>query len=194
MPKKKQRLEWLNQILHQIVDDWYERIKGNYVTEQDSRELGVEPEVKLFHSSKNHRIKFSREKELDVTYGLGLREANTRLVIESSVNNKSEGFDYDFFTNRLKSHYWRSRIEKPWTNPKFDRFAYQDLLLFEPVMGESVTLDIRKDKADIIRLFFEISPEYESLLLQDREVLRELIDDYCLAPLRLIYAESYRER
>lgn len=192
MSGRKQSFERLNQILEQIIDDWYERVKGNYVTEQDSRELGVEPEVKLFHNSENHRIKFSREKELDVTYGLGLREENERLVIESSVNNKSEGFDYDLFTNRLKSHYWRSRIEKPWTDPNFDRFTHQDLLSFEPVMGESVTLDIRKDKADIIHLFFEVNPEHEDLLLQNSEVLRELVEDYCLSPLRLIYAESYR--
>ena len=194
MSAREQRFEQLDQILHQIIDDWYERVKGNYVTEQDSRELGVEPEVKLFHNLKNHRIKFSREEELDVTYGLGLLEENGRPVIESSVNNKSAGFDYDLFTNRLKSHYWRSRIEKPWTDPAFDRFTHQDLLLFEPVMGESVTLDIRKDKADIMRLFFEINLEHEDLLLQNPEVLRDLIEDYCLAPLRLIYAESYREQ
>ena len=194
MSAREQRFEQLDQILHQIIDDWYERVKGNYVTEQDSRELGVEPEVKLFHNLKNHRIKFSREEELDVTYGLGLLEENGRPVIESSVNNKSAGFDYDLFTNRLKSHYWRSRTEKPWTDPAFDRFTHQDLLLFEPVMGESVTLDIRKDKADIMRLFFEINLEHEDLLLQNCEVLRDLIEDYCLAPLRLIYAESYREQ
>ena len=61
-------------------------------------------------------------------------------------------------------------------------------------MGQSVTLDIRKDKADIIRLSFGVNPQHEDLLLGRKDVLRDLIEEYCLAPLRRIYAESYRER
>ena len=37
-----------------------------------------------------------------------------QFMVESSVNNKSDGFDYEAFVNSLKSHYWRSRSEKPW--------------------------------------------------------------------------------
>ena len=66
--------------------------------------------------------------------------------------------------------------------------------VFEPVMGQSLTLDKRKDKADILRLSFQINPSHEGLLLQHKDVLRDLIEGYCLASLRRIYAESYRER
>ncbi len=194
MSSREEKVEQLSQIVYQIIDQWYERVKESYVTEEDSRELGVEPEVKRFHESTNHRIKFLRIGELDVTYGLGVDSSEECLLIESSVNNKSEGFDYEVFTNKLKSHYWRSQNEKPWTEPAFDRFTYQDLLVFEPVMGQSLTLDKRKDKADILRLSFQINPSHEGLLLQHKDVLRDLIEGYCLAPLRRIYAESYRER
>ena len=174
--------------------DWYERVKQNYVTVEDSRDLGVEPELKYFHRAMIHRIKFSRQKELDVTYGLGVSRQDEKLVVESSVNNKSEGFDYEAFVNGLKFHYWRSRNEKPWTDPDFDHFTYEDVLLFEPVMGQSVSLDKRKDKADIIRLNFEVNSQHEDLLLGRKDILRDLIEDYCLAPVKRIYAESYRGR
>ena len=193
MLSKDEKVGLIDQILQEIIKDWYERVRENYVTEEDSRALGVEPEVKRFHDSRNHRIKFSREKELDVTYGLGAKQENELLVVESSVNNKSEGFDYEAFVNKLKSHYWRSGNEKPWTDPNFDHFSYQELLCFEPVMGQSVTLDMRKEKADIVRLWFRVNPKHEELLLSRQDVLRDLIENYCLAPLKRIYAESYRE-
>jgi len=194
MLSKEEKLKQFERITHQIVDDWYERVKQNYVTEEDSRDLGIGPELKSFHETGNHRIKFVREKELDVTYGLGVRRNDEQFIVESSVNNKSDGFDYEAFVNSLKSHYWRSRTEKPWTEADFDHFTYQDLLSFKPLMGQSVTLDMRKDKADIIRLSFGVNPHHEDLLLGRKDVLRDLIEEYCLAPLRRIYAESYRER
>ncbi len=194
MMSKEEKLKQFERITHQIIDDWYGRVKRNYVTEEDSRDLGIGPELKYFHESGNHRIKFFREKELDVTYGLGVRRTDEQFIVESSVNNKSEGFDYEAFVNSLKTHYWRSRNEKPWTEADFDHFTYQDLLSFKPLMGQSVTLDMRKDKADIIRLSFGVNPHHEDLLLGRKDVLRDLIEEYCLAPLRRIYAESYRER
>ena len=193
MLSKEEKLKQFERITHQIVDGWYERVKQNYVTEEDSRDLGIGPELKSFHETGNHRIKFVREKELEVTYGLGVRRTDEQFIVESSVNNKSDGFDYEAFVNSLKSHYWRSRNEKPWTEADFDHFTYQDLLSFKPLMGQSVTLDMRKDKADIIRLSFGVNPHHEDLLLGRKDVLRDLIEEYCLAPLRRIYAESYRE-
>ncbi len=194
MLSKEEKLKQFERITHQIVDDWYERVKQNYVTDEDSRDLGIGPELKSFHETGNHRLKFVREKELDVTYGLGVRRNDEQFMVESSVNNKSDGFDYEAFVNSLKSHYWRSCNEKPWTEADFDHFTYQDLLSFKPLMGQSVTLDMRKDKADIIRLSFGVNPHHEDLLLGRKDVLRDLIEEYCLAPLRRIYAESYRER
>jgi hypothetical protein len=115
------------------------------------------------------------------------------MLIEASVNNKSQGFDFDCFVEHLKSHYWQSRHEKPWTQPNIDHFAYGDLLRFEPRMGHSVSLDIRKDKADIIRLDFEVNAEQQVLLLSNLDLLRDLIESYCLNPLKRIYAESYHQ-
>jgi hypothetical protein len=147
----------------------------------------------VFREFGNHRLKFSRKGDLDVTYGLGAEQRNNHLVVVSSVNNKSEGFDYDGFVEKLKTFYWGSRTEKPWTQPEIDHFAYGDLVRFEPRMGRSISLDMRKDKADILRLAFQLVPEHESLLLKRSELLRDLIENYCLNPLKRIYAESYRQ-
>jgi hypothetical protein len=61
-------------------------------------------------------------------------------------------------------------------------------------MSHSVSLDIRKDKADIIRLTFVLDSRHEDRLMGRVELLKDLLETYCLAPLRRIYAESYRER
>ena len=193
MAGRQEELEQLGGILRQIIDTWYERVKENYVSEDDSQLFGITPELKRFHESTNHRIKFSRKDELDVTYGLQAGDENGRLYVESSVNNKSAGFDYDAFLEKLESYYWRTLLEKPWTHPRFDRFAYGDLLKFEPRMGQSVSLDAREEGADIIRLSFVINRDYLALLMSHKDVLRDLVENYCLAPLKRIYAESYRE-
>ena len=185
--------EQLDLIAREIISEWYQRAKKNYVTKEESQALGVGPEIKCFHRRGNHRIKFSRQRELNVTYALGAQTRDGRLFIESSVNNKSHGFDYERFVDRLKHYYWQSRNEKPWTDPDFDRFTYGDLLLFDPRMGKSVILDARRDRADIIRLFFEINPRQEKLLRSRPDILRDLVEEYCIAPLKRIYAESYRE-
>ena len=192
--RQVEKLEQLDGILAKIIDDWYERVRGNYVTEEDGLELGVEAELKRFHRFGNHRIKFAREKELDVTYGVGAVSKDGRIFIGSSVNNKSAGFDYDSFLEKLKTHYWRSRHEKPWTDPEFDRFTYTDLLPFEPRLGQFVSLDLREEKADIVRLSFPFNPRHEDFLMGRKDVLRDLIENYCLAPLRRIYAECYRQQ
>jgi hypothetical protein len=194
MSAKKERVEKVEAAIEAIFSLWYERIKEHYVTEEESKELGVEPEIKCFLKPGNNRLKLSRQNELDVTYGLAAQVRDGQLFVVSSVNNKSQGFDYDSFVERLKSHYWRSRNEKPWTDPKFDHFAYGDLLQFEPRMGKSVSLEYRKDKADIVRLYFAVDPQYESLLLKNSDLLRDLLENYCLNPLKRIYAESYREQ
>jgi len=190
----KGKLKQVDTVLERIISGWYERIREFYVTDDESKELGVEPELKCFHRFGNHRIKFSRQGELDVTYGLAFEVRDDRIIIVASVNNKSNGFDYDSFVERLKAHFWSSRNEKPWTDPEFDHFAYGDLLLFEPRMGKSVSLDIRKDKADIVHLYFEVDPQRESLLLGKTELLSDLVENFCLNPLKRIFAESYREQ
>jgi len=194
MSNRQGRLEQLNGVIATIVSGWYDRVRQYYVTEEDGQQLGVEAEIKLFAEFGSHRIKFSRQDELNVTYGIAGEQRAGHLLVIASVNNKSKGFDYDGFVERLKSHYWRSRCEKPWTEPEIDHFAYGDLLHFEPRMGRSVSLDIRKDKADILRLAFEIDPRHEDFLLEREDLLLDLIENYCLNPLKRIYAESYRQQ
>ncbi|MEJ2082889.1 MAG: hypothetical protein P8Y94_12130, partial [Acidobacteriota bacterium] len=55
--------------------------RENYVTEEDSRQLGVEPEIKYFADFGSHRVKFSRKNELNVTYGLAAEQRNADLFI-----------------------------------------------------------------------------------------------------------------
>lgn len=194
MSARNEKVRKVEAAIEAILSRWYENIKEHYVTEEESKELGVEPEIKCFLKPGNYRLKLSRQNELDVTYGLAVQDRDGQLFVISSVNNKSEGFDYDSFVEGLKSHYWRSRNEKPWTDPTFDHFAYGDLLLFEPRMGKSVSLEFRKDKADIVRLYFAVDPQYEQLLLDNDALLQDLLENYCLNPLKRIYAESYREQ
>jgi hypothetical protein len=191
MGELNEQLALLDKILDQIVRSWFERVKSNFVTEEESQQLGVEPEVKFFANPKDYRVKFSRTRELDVTYGLGAFEEDGTLYVESSVNNKSNRFDFDTFVEKLKAYYWRARNEKPWTHQDFDRFTNNDLMPFAPRLGETVTLDARKDKADIIRLHFPVNQRHQALLMANPEVLRDIIENYCLHPLKRIYAESY---
>lgn len=193
MDNWKDKLESVDRLLHDVIEDWYERVREHYVTEADLNELGVEAELKVFHEEGNHRIKFARQQDLDVTYGIGIEPLKDTFHLVSSVNNKSEGFDYDLFVERLQEYYWRSRHEKPWTKPDVDGFAYEDLLSFEPVMGRSVLLEKREDRADIVRLNFLMNPNRLELLLSRQDLLRDLVENYTLYPLRRIYAESYRE-
>lgn len=183
----------LDRTLREIIEEWYDRVKVHYVTEQETLELGVEPEIKRFHDDGNHRIKFAREQELDVTYGLQAVARPDAVYIDASVNNKSAGFDYDSFVRRLQDYYWRHRNEKPFFEPGLDNHAYEDLLHFEPIMGHSVLLDLRTEKADIIRLLFEVSPRCAALLPDHECNLRDLIENYCLSPMKMVYAETYRE-
>lgn len=183
----------LNQTLHRIIESWYQRVKANYVTVTETQELGVEPEIKRFHEGGKHRIKFAREQELDVTYGLEAVVRNDGVYVDASVNNKSSGFDYDSFVRRLQDRYWGIRHEKPFLQPGLDHYAYQDLLPFDPIMGHSVQLDLYEDKADVIRLLFKIGRHAAALLPEHQQLFHELIENYCLSPMKMAFAESYRE-
>ena len=79
----------LENVIRTILLSWYERVKPHYVTAEDSRQLGVEPELKYFDEEGFYRLKFARSDELDVTYGLTVLEQGDQLIVASSVNNKS---------------------------------------------------------------------------------------------------------
>jgi hypothetical protein len=192
MLSREEKLHRLDEVMKRIISGWHDRVKADYVTEEDRELLGLEPEIKRFHSTGNHLIKFSRERLLYVTYGLRTVTKGELLCVESSVNNKSAKFDYESFANRLKLHYYQNCYEKPWTDQELGRYTYSDLFHFDPRMGYSVSLDIRADKADIIRLLFELNPRHENELLARTDLLEDVIDNYCLAPLKRIYAETFR--
>lgn len=183
----------IDDILYRLIENWYRRVASNYVTEQDSKELGLEPEIKRFHEPGKHRIKFARANELDVTYGFQVNERASLTFIVASVNNKSKGFDYRSYVERLQKHYWSARSDKPWTDPEADHYAFSDLLAFEPVLGESVEVESRVRRADIIRLYFEVTRKGADLLEDREDLFTELVDEYCLSPMKRIYAECYRE-
>lgn len=183
----------IDAILHGLIEHWYQRVAANYVTEKDSRELGVEPEIKRFHEPAKHRIKFARPNELDVTYGLEVREHNDLIFIVASVNNKSSGFDYRSYVDRLQKYYWRARSDKPWTEPEVDHFAFSDLLAFEPVLEKSVRVESRLRRADIVHLDFEVTEKGGDLLEERHDLFADLVEEYCLAPMKRTYAECYRE-
>ena len=48
MSEQAEYLKRIDKILEQIMQTWFERTKSNYVTEEESRQLGVEPEIKIF--------------------------------------------------------------------------------------------------------------------------------------------------
>jgi hypothetical protein len=192
MLSREEKLHRLDEVMRRIISEWHDRVKADYVTEDDREVLGLEPEIKRFHSTGNHLIKIARERLLHVTYGLKIVTKGDLLCVESSVNNKSAKFDYESFANRLKLHYWKNCYEKPWTDKQLGRYTYSDLFHFDPRMGHSVSLDIRADKADVIRLLFELNPRLEDELLARTDLLEDVIDNYCLAPLKRIYAETFR--
>ena len=55
-----------------------------------------------------------------------------------------------------------------------------------------IKLETREGKADIVRLSFGVEEEFLEELISDPSSFMELIQQYCVAPLRRIYAEVYR--
>ena len=62
--KVKQVYAGIEEVLGQIIDEWYERVAGHYLTQQDleshSRSSTGEAELKYFHDEAGHRIKFNK--------------------------------------------------------------------------------------------------------------------------------------
>ena len=52
----------IDELLSQIIDEWYERVSPHYVTHPvDSGGQEREEELKCFHDKKGHRIKFNKD-------------------------------------------------------------------------------------------------------------------------------------
>jgi len=55
-----------------------------------------------------------------------------------------------------------------------------------------ISVEQREGKAEIIRLSFGVQDQFLEELVADPPVFMDLIHQYCVAPLRRIYAEVYR--
>ena len=184
--------ELINQILGRIIDDWYQRVSRYYLTldaQEDLAESAIE--LKRFHDANGHRIKFDKG-GLDFTYGLKANWEQQTLYLEVSVNNKVENFDYGNFRELLFTHY-REAGSRPITKPAdLKRPLYRQLFRLPDGLDETFQVERREGKADIMRLNFQIGEEYVERLSRRPGASGELIERYCVAPFRNVYAQVYR--
>ncbi len=183
--------EAFEEILRTIIDEWYERVSGYYVTSGSEDAPEAEVELKRFHDENGHRIKFNKD-SLDFTYGLRSTQTKRSFHIDISVNNKVEDFDYEDFKRQLFDHYrsaGSNLISKP---PKLKQLAYQDLFQLQSGISEAFTVEKRGERADIMRLSFHINAEHLEVLAENPGSTKQLIEGYCVSPFRNIYARVYR--
>jgi hypothetical protein len=197
MAKKKEKTEVeesVEEILRTIIDDWYERVSGYYVTQDDAEgqpELEETVQLKRFHDSKGHRIKFNKD-DLDFTYGLRSDWQKDSVLIEVSVNNKVDNFDYEDFREQLFLHYKKvggKKVEKP---RAIGDLCFDDVFQLESGISEVFTVEKHENKADIMRLSFRMESSLLTDLLGERLATKQLIESYCVSPFRSIYARVYR--
>ena len=186
--------ESIELVLSKIIDDWYERVSRYYVTKEDQEESALAEsaiELKRFHDAKGHRIKFDKG-DLDFTYGLKASWEQQTLHLEVSVNNKVENFDYGNFRELLFAHY-REAGAKPVTKPAdLKRPLFREVFRLQDGLDEAFQVERREGKADIMRLSFQIAQEYMESLARRPDASGELIERYCVAPFRSVYAQVYR--
>jgi len=183
----------VDSILGQIIDEWYERVSPYYVTLEQVREnpeVRKEEELKRFHDEKGHRIKFDKD-ALDFTYGLRSIWAS-HIIIEVSVNNKVENFDYADFQERLLAHYEKTGKQNVPSPYELRSHSFREILHFEPNLREAFTVEKRGDKADIMRLSFHLNEQFVDKITAHPQASKKLIEDYCVSPFRTVYATVYR--
>lgn len=177
-----------------IIDQWYLSVSDYYVTSEKKKEnpdLQVPEELKRFHDDTGHRIKFNKG-DLDFTYGLSLMSATEDCALEVSVNNKVPNFNYGELVRRLETYY-QSNKDKPIEGfKKLKKIRICDVFHLNEDLRESIKVETREGKADIVRLSFGVEEEYLEELTSDPPNFMELIHKYCVAPLRRIYADVYR--
>ncbi len=186
----------IDKLLSQIIDEWYQRVAPHYVTHRqtraiDSKDRDREEELKYFHDKTGHRIKFNKG-DLDFTYGLRCQQEYEYFIIEISVNNKVEDFDYKDFQRRLVSHYKKMGNRQVPSPFQLRRYSYQEIFQLEPNLEEVFSVERHKEKADIMRLCFRVSDRFTEKLASHPVAGKELIEEYCVSPFRRVYATVYR--
>ncbi|MDA2935092.1 hypothetical protein MYX82_12235 [Acidobacteria bacterium AH-259-D05] len=187
--------EVIEEVLGQIIDEWYERVAPHYITQEQlpGQPGNKEAELKYFHDESGHRIKFNKH-ELDFTYGLRSYCDDRHCVIEISVNNKVENFDYQDFQSLLVSHYRDMGNRQVPTPYQLKSFSYENIFQLEPTFESAFSVEQRKGKADIMRLSFRVSERFTKELISHPVSSKQLIEDYCVSPFRRIYATVYRRK
>ena len=184
----------IDDLLSQIIDEWYERVCPHYVTHPvtfGGQER--EEELKCFHDKNGHRIKFNKD-ALDFTYGLKSQWVEEHCVIEISVTNKVEKFDYLDFQQRLVSHYQALGNQKVPTPYQLRTHSYQDIFQLEPNLEDAFSVENRETKADIMSLSFRLKERFSEELAARPVSGKQLIEDYCVSPFRSAYAAVYRRQ
>jgi hypothetical protein len=186
----------IDDALSGIIDQWYQSVSEYYITKERKEHdpaITLDEELKRFHDEKGHRIKFAKG-EMDFTYGLRLRNQQEALHIEVSINNKVADFNYSRLVDKLDEHYTKNRHIKVSGGKVLKGVPYASIFQIEDELQQSIVVEKREGKADIIRLAFRIEDEYLKDLTSDQRSVMNLIQDYCVSPLRKVYAEVYRLR
>ena len=184
----------IDKSLEAIIDQWYLSVSDYYVTSVKKAEnpaLQVPEELKRFHDETGHRIKFNKG-DLDFTYGLCLMSGGDSCVLEVSVNNKVPNLNYGELVRRLASYYQSNKDKQIEGFKKLRKVRNCDIFHLPEDLQDSIKMETREGKADIVRLSFGIEEEYLDELVAEPPNFMELIHQYCVAPLRRIYAEVYR--
>jgi hypothetical protein len=186
----------IDEALAAIIDQWYLSVSDYYVTIEKKSEnpgLQIPEELKRFHDSNGHRIKFNKG-DLDFTYGLSLITDSDGCEMEVSVNNKVPNFNYGELVRRLSSYYETAKDKPIEGFKKLKKVKNSEVFVLQKDLQNSLTVEQREGKADIVRLSFGIQDQYLDELVADPPNFMEVIHQYCVAPLRRIYAEVYRTK
>jgi hypothetical protein len=184
----------IDKALEGIIDQWYLSVSDYYITAEKKAEnpdIEISEELKRFHDENGHRIKFNKG-DLDFTYGLSMLSEGDAL--EASINNKVPNFNYGELVRRL-AEYYRTAKDKPVEGfKKVKKVKNCDVFSLQENLKDSIAVEAREGKADIVRLTFDVQPDHLEELIADPPNFMELIHQYCVAPLRRSYAEVFRNK
>ena len=181
----------LDDLLASMINEWYDNVCGYYTTEEHRQSAEEEPELKRFHDEKGHRIKFAKATLL-CTYGLRILKEEDENHIEISVNNKVEDLDYAEFRLRLGRHYADTTAKAPKVREAKNLPVFSEIFSLESELAQAFSVERSEGKADVVRLSFLVNAEKIAPLLEDPARLKSAIEEYCLSPMRRIYADLYR--
>ena len=196
-PKKKispKTIKLIDEAMAAIVDQWYLSVSDYYVTAEKKAEnpdLQIPDELKRFHDNLAHRIKFFKG-DLDFTYGLALEIDSDHCLLESSINNKVPKFNYPELMRRLTQYYEATKHKPIEGFKKLKKVEHCEVFSLPDDLQNSLVVEQREGKADIVRLSFGVEDQYLEELIADPPAFMEIIHQYCVAPLRRLYAEVYR--